>query len=256
MKDNQILIWILLAILAWLLWRWLKPRRTPEQTTPPVEQAGRAEREAVDTASEHGKEQAEARRVAETERARRRAEEIERARRESAEAEAKREQAQAEARRLAEAEKARWHSERDKARSEVEQERQRILATPIPSDIQRDMREFLKAGQFFGEEHSPLAYVGYKVGKTNGLPAPNRRRRLRACFQIEIPHQLADKYQSWGPPASYRRFTSMCQHITMLADMRRKRRNFEVAVADWDEDAAWFRDEYRSLTERLRRVGL
>jgi dipeptidyl aminopeptidase/acylaminoacyl peptidase len=30
---------------------------------------------------------------------------------------------------------------------------------------------------------------------------------------------------------------------------------YQVAVADWDEDEAWFRDEYRSLAERLRRVG-
>lgn len=219
MKDGQILIWIILAILAWLLWRWLNPKETPEQ------RANRLEQE-------------------------------ERARREAAEAAEKRAQAQAEARRIAEVEEALRRAEAEKTRGEVEQERQLILVTPIQADIHRDMREFLKAGQFFGEEHSPLAYVGYKVGKTNGLPAPSRRRRLRACFQIEIPHQLADKYQSWGPPASYRRFTSMCQHITMLADMRRKRRNFEVAVADWDEDEAWFRDEYRSLAERLRRVGL
>lgn len=219
MKDNQILIWILVAIAAWLLWRWLNPKETPEQRTQRLEQE-------------------------------------ERMRREAAEAAAKREQAQAEARRVAEAEQARRRAEEEKARSEVEQERQRILIAPLHADILRDMSAFLRAGQFFGEDHSPLAYVGYKVGKTSGLPTHERRRRLRACFQIEIPDQLADKYEAWGAPVTSGRFSAMHQHIKMLADMRRKRRNFEVAVSHWDEDEAWFREEHAKLAERLRRVGL
>lgn len=219
MKDDLFLIWIVLAILAWMVWRWLNPSETPEQRTQRLEQE-------------------------------------ERARREAAEAAARREQAQAEARRVAEAEQARRCAEEEKARSEVDQERRRLLMIPIPADIQREMRDFLKAGQFFGEEHSPLAYVGYKVGKTKGLPVQDRRRRLRVCFQIEIPLELADKYQDWGQPVSYRRFRSISQHLAMLADMRRQRRNYEVAVADWEADLLWFKAEYDSLVQKLSRVNI
>ncbi|WP_421860776.1 hypothetical protein [Parvibaculum sp.] len=42
----------------------------------------------------------------------------------------------------------------------------------------------------------------------------------------------------------------------MLADMRRQRRNYEVAVAEWGEDEAWFKAEYRTLVELLSRVGI
>jgi flagellar biosynthesis GTPase FlhF len=215
MKGDQVLTLIILAVIFWLIWRWLNPQETPE------ERDERLKRE-------------------------------ERARQEAAEAARKRQEAEAEARRVAEAERARRQEEEEKARQLVEQERASMLALPIPVDIQRAMREFLAAGEFFGEEHSPLAYVGYKVGKTNGLPVRDRQRRLRACFQIEIPKELAGKYQAWGQPVSYRRFTSMCKHLAMLADMRRQRRNFNVAVADWDADAEWFKAECGEVAQRLR----
>lgn len=219
MKDNHLLALIILAIIVWLIWRWLNPKETPKQ------QAERLLRE-------------------------------ERARQEAAEANRKLEEAEAQARQAAESERLHRQEEADRARRLVEQERSSILITPISGDILRDMREFIKAGQFFGEEHSPLAYVGYKVGKTSVLRLSDRRRRLKACFQIEIPRELADKYQAWGPAVSSRRFRSMCQHLTMLADMRRQRRNYEVAVADWEADLEWFEAEFGSLAHRLGRVNI
>lgn len=105
------------------------------------------------------------------------------------------------------------------------------------------------------DAHSPLAYVGYKVGKTHGLLLQERRRRLRACFQIDILPQLADKYQTWGPPVTSQKLISMCPHITMLADMRRERRNYEVAVNDWETDVEWFKSEHESSAVRLRTAG-
>ena len=151
--------------------------------------------------------------------------------------------------------RARRLEEEQRARREAEEERNQILSRAVPPDIQRDMREFLNAGAFFGEEHSPLAYVGYKVGKTNGLAPWDRKRRLKVCFQTEIPRELAAKYQSWGRPATYQRLSSICQHLSMLADMRRQRRSYEHAVADWEADNAWFRSEYGEQAARLRRGG-
>lgn len=185
----------------------------------------------------------------------------------AAETETRRQQAEIASRRLAEEErelkeaKARCIAEEDQARRQekemkvrhlAEQERMHVLSIPIDADVLRDMREFLKTSEFFGEEQSPLAYVGYRVGKTKGLPVWDRYRRLKACFQIDIPKELADKYQTWGKPVSRRRFDAISQHLTMLADMRRVRPNFEKAVADWQADERWFTSEYSELVIKLR----
>ncbi len=288
MDGKQVLFFIVLALIAWFVWiqfrdsekrKELAARREREQ------QAARAKREAEEAERQRQLQAAEAaawrvevaedkrKREAEKEKARRqlqqeRAAQLEQERRDRqvAEAEAQR-RAEAErarqreleenARRQAEEDRARQRGKADAARRLVEDERASIRAMPIAGDIHHAMREFLSNNQFFGEDHSPLAYVGYRVGVVNGLPPQERRRRLRACFQVEIPPQLADKYQAWGLPVTSQRFTSMCQHIIMLANMRRARRNYEVAVSHWESDVQWFTAEYGSLAQRLHnaRIG-
>ena len=198
--------------------------------------------------------EAERERKAEEERRREAEREVERAREaeEQRRREAKREvesarQAEKERRRKAEAD-AREQAERDKARKE----REEFINRPIPPDIKGDMRAFLD-GSLVGEDRSPLAYVGYRVGKTRGLIDHERRKRLDVCFRIEIPPDLDAKYQGWGAPATYRRFRSIDKHLKMLADMRGSRSNQRFAVADWKADRTWFRAEYRSLADRLQR---
>jgi hypothetical protein len=116
------------------------------------------------------------------------------------------------------------------------------------------MRAFLD-GSFVGEDRSPLAYVGYRVGKTRGLARRERQGRLDVCFRIEILSDLDPKYQGWGAPATYRRYRSIEKHLKMLADMRSGRRNQGFAVADWEADRAWFQGEYRKLAGLLQRQG-
>lgn len=125
-----------------------------------------------------------------------------------------------------------------------------FVTRPVPPDIEQSMRGFL-SGVFIGEDRSPLAYVGYQVGKTHGLPEWDRHRRLDVCFRIEIPDALPPKYASWGRPASVTRLTAMMEHLTMLASMRRKRRNFEVAVAEWEADAQWLRKEFMQTARKF-----
>jgi hypothetical protein len=294
MKNNPLLFLFLLALLIWFVWFQFKARAKGKERSAQVkqkQQAIRVEREerarreaeeaemqrkAAESAAwreevaedqrKRKAEKEETRRLLREERAaqekldrqaaaERRAAETEARRHAEAES-ARKKESEENARRQAEEERAQQQAKADAARRLLEDERASIRATPIAGDIQRDMREFLSVGHFFGEEHSPLAYVGYKVGKTNGLPVQERHRRLRACFQIEVPRQLADKYQTWGPPVTWQRFTSMRQHITMLADMRRERLNYEVAVSDWEADVEWLKAEFGSLADRLRRAGI
>jgi len=150
-------------------------------------------------------------------------------------------------RRKAEAD-AREQEERDRAQKEHDA----LVQRPIPPDIKRDMQAFLD-GSFVGEDQSPLAYVGYRVGKTRGLVSRERQRRLDACFRIEIPSDLDPKYQGWGGPATSQRFHSIEKHLKMLANMRGSRSNQRYAVADWEADRTWFQQEYRQIADLFRR---
>lgn len=297
MRNNSLLILLLLALIVWFIWLQLKnskkwkdraaedkrkqkavQKEREESAKRDAEEAERQRKAAEDAAWR--KEVAEDKRKRDTEKERARIEyQQERAakqeqkqrdrqaaaQRQAIEAEAKRRdeaegvrlrQIDENARRQAEEERARQQGRVDAARCLIEDERASIRASVIASDIQRDMREFLSNTQFFGEEHSPLSYVGYKVGRYQGLPPQERRRRLRACFQIEIPPQLAAKYQAWSAPVTCLRFASMCQHITMLANMRRERPNYEVAVSDWESDVQWLAEEYGALAQRLYKARI
>lgn len=165
--------------------------------------------------------------------------EAERARQEE---ETRRKQAEAEARDAAE-------------RELVKKERDAFVARPIPPDVKRDMQAFLN-GEFVGEDRSPLAYVGYRVGKTYGLSKWDRHRRLDVCFRTEVPNELSSKYQGWGQPGTLDRLSSMTTHLNMLADMRRYRRNYEVAVAEWEQDAEWLEAEFSNLARKFSRHRL
>ena len=290
MRDSPLLVLIFLALVIWLVWFWLKSGkkrvekatlrkqekrvRQDNESAREREKRARLDAEEADKRRKAAEAESAAWRVEVAEDARRRQEEKKkerilhqeeraerleqerRARKAAMEAVSQRQEAEAAARHKAEAERADKLDEVDRARRLIQEERAKIRSAVIASDIQRDMQDFLRGREFFGEDHSPLAYVGYKVGMTNGLPPQERRRRLRACFQIDIPQQLAAKYQAWGPPVTHHRLSSMRQHITMLAAMRRQRPNYEVAVSDWEADVAWLQEEYGDLAERLRRAGI
>jgi hypothetical protein len=121
----------------------------------------------------------------------------------------------------------------------VDDQRTRMMGQPVPPDIQRDTVR-AKSGDFEGEELSPLSYLGYRVGKTNGLRPDARRKRLKICFAIEMPSLLPSKYRRWGRP---------------VANQRRGRPNYEFAVSDWEADAKWMESEFGQMVRDLKRYG-
>lgn len=130
-------------------------------------------------------------------------------------------------------------------KKKIHKEREDYIKQPIPPRITNSMTEF-ERGIFDGEDRSPLAYVGYKVGKIRGLSLSDRRQRLEVCFRIKTPATISPKYESWGSPASYTRCVAMSSHLRMLADMRRDKPSYKVAVANWDDDREWFQETFRS----------
>jgi hypothetical protein len=136
----------------------------------------------------------------------------------------------------------------------IDSERQAMLAQPIPNHILKSMEAFVR-GDFDGEDQSPLAYVGYKAGKTVNMSDASRRERISICYRVNLPPELPAKYRGWGRPASYQRFIKIINHLNMLAGQRRQRRGYEIAVRHWSSDREWFIERFKESATRFGKYG-
>lgn len=141
-----------------------------------------------------------------------------------------------------------------KNRKIVTQERSILISQSIPEFIKQSMANF-EAGNFSGEDLSPLSYVGYKAGKTANMADAERRQRLSVCFRLEIPPSLPEKYSNWGRPGTFMRLHKMQKHLSMLAGQRQGRRGYELAVSHWLSDQSWFVSELGKTARRFGKYG-
>lgn len=105
---------------------------------------------------------------------------------------------------------------------------------PFPEDV-------------FGRDDSPLSRIGYRVGKTKGLPESERRRLLRELLLKESgARELAGFEDEFGRPKSHRRLYAIAERLAAFARNARRRsdRNYEVAIAEWESDLAYLK-KYR-----------
>ena len=226
---------------------------------PQIEQA-RAGRE---RSAEEERTRAERQRLAENERAsaeRQRLAEEERVRAEHKRlAEEKR--ARADRERLAEEERPRTDRER------LEDERDELLRSrrvAAPGFILREAfdfeREYRSTGGdgFFGQEMSPLACFGYRVGTIRGRNNSERQAILKyaivANFDSMLSFLPADYLSDWGSPLSLNRFNRIYHHLTSMADLRDGRCGYENAISDWRNDANWFKTDHKELVDRFLMV--
>lgn len=120
-------------------------------------------------------------------------------------------------------------------------------------EFEREYRAAGGSSSFFGQEKSPLACYGYAVGKTNGRPVADRRDIIEFTLSAELPSIFPESYRiEWGAPMSTRRMKKIINHLSSLADLRSGRKNFEVAVQHWREDASW---THTTLRKKLRGLG-
>jgi len=120
-------------------------------------------------------------------------------------------------------------------------------------EFEREYRAAGGSSSFFGQEKSPLACYGYAVGKTNGRPVTERREIIEFTLSAELPSIFPDSYRrDWGEPMSAHRMNKIINHLSSLADLRSGRKNFEVAVQHWRDDASW---THTTLRKKLRQLG-
>ena len=165
-----------------------------------------------------------------------------------------RERLAAEARARREAELARLKAERDDLLKSI-----RTRAPDFILNARLDFeREYRASGGdgVFGQEMSPLVCFGYRVGKTNGRSETERRAILDYAIAADLDATLPFLPKSyrleWGGPLSAARFNRILHHLNNMADLRDGRRNFDVAVSHWRNDASWFQRQQRSLVEKYR----
>lgn len=171
-------------------------------------------------------------------------------------ARSEREQKEQEARAKREAQLAKLRQERE--------EHLHAIRAGAPGYILRARLDFESKYQsgggegFFGQEMSPLACFDYRVGKTNGRREQERHEILKyalvADLDTTLPFLPSNYRKDWGQPMSVTRFNRIYQHLKNMADLRDGRRNFQVAVEHWRNDASWFASEYHSMVNKFRLI--
>jgi len=146
--------------------------------------------------------------------------------------------------------------------AELQARRSKEMQKPLPKYMQRALSQFeaeyqRNPGAFKSmHEFSPLACFGYKVGKTNGLPGQLRHEIIYFTWYAEIPSIVPSQYaREWGDPGTSKRFSKIRSHLSMLANQRRSRKGYEVAVSHWDSDVKWLTENYSDLAFQYSQYG-
>lgn len=90
-----------------------------------------------------------------------------------------------------------------------------------------------------------LRHMGYRVGKTKGLPSAKRREILEKAFNFRLPNtNLPRSYiEEWGNPKSKERLQKMANSLAAFCRRERKQ-NHDVAASDYEEDLKWLHDTF------------
>lgn len=92
-----------------------------------------------------------------------------------------------------------------------------------------------------------LQYVGYKVGRTEGLPSSSRRMILREVFRGTLPPAFPPDYMDkWGQPSTALRLKQTAETLASFTRNARRRRDtrMEVAIRDWEQDLLFLYEEF------------
>jgi hypothetical protein len=101
-------------------------------------------------------------------------------------------------------------------------------------------------------EESPLHKLGYRVGKTDGVPEKKRRDILECAFHGSLPPVKSRDYmKGWGTPKTRRRLRRMVTAIDWsivkaIGRQRERGHDMSQAIDEWSGDLEWM---HQSLYE-------
>lgn len=102
-------------------------------------------------------------------------------------------------------------------------------------------------GGYFEYESGLLGFMGYHVGRTNGLPDSDRRRLLDDVFLGALPLVNSVEYmEGWGGPACSLRLQKIAESIASFTRSAKRRRNpvMAVAIGEWESDLEYLKRKY------------
>ena len=92
-----------------------------------------------------------------------------------------------------------------------------------------------------------LAFLGYRVGTTQGVSDQIRRQILDATFALVLPPVNNREYlREWAGPGSAARLQRLANEIARFARNAKRKRsaNMESAIADWEDDLLYLYRRY------------
>jgi len=92
-----------------------------------------------------------------------------------------------------------------------------------------------------------LQFMGYKVGKTEGLPTRLRQRILNEIFTGVIPPVFPHRYlDEWGDPGSAHRLRKLAETLAALTRNAKRRRDsiMATAIEHWEQDLEFLYYEF------------
>lgn len=92
-----------------------------------------------------------------------------------------------------------------------------------------------------------LSYMGYHVGRTNGLSSDMRQRILELVFEGVLPPVFEPDYlRQWGEPGSASRLKKMAETIAALSRnaKRKKASKMGSAIKSWDQDLVFLYENF------------
>ena len=96
------------------------------------------------------------------------------------------------------------------------------------------------------------------MGTTSGRTEIERQAILKYAIVADLDSMLSflpPSYRNeWGRPLSVKRFNRICNHLKNMAALNDGRRNFQVAVSDWRNDANWFKTDHKELVYKYRMI--
>lgn len=92
-----------------------------------------------------------------------------------------------------------------------------------------------------------LAFLGYRVGTTQGVGDQIRRQILDAAFEAVLPPVNDREYlREWAAPGTASRLRRLANEIARFARNAKRKRsaNMESAIADWEDDLHYLYRKY------------
>ena len=102
-------------------------------------------------------------------------------------------------------------------------------------------------GDFYWYKDGIFSYVGYRVGKTNGVDRQTRHSILECIYKLNLPNVKSKKYmQEWGKPCSENRLQKMVNVLSRFS-VNAKNRNqivMMLAISEWEDDLFYLYKEF------------